>query len=108
MDEADKILTKAAKLITTKGLCKGAFARDAKGEEVGWSSRKAKTFCAIGALYRVAKCDERSGQQLPMPAREAWIRLSKVVSSAIIFDWSDKSNAERVAKKMLKARKTVK
>lgn len=58
----NQILTKAIELMEIYDLSKGAYARDAKGEECDVYAPEACSFCTLGILGRAAQ--EVSGQRL--------------------------------------------
>ena len=99
MDEADKILTKASKLIRTRGLCRHAFAKDKNGVGVEFFDEKAYTFCALGAIYNI--CNRNNAL-----SNKAIDKLRDLVKTSIT-NWSDASSTNKVADALLKARTSL-
>jgi len=60
MSEKTVELLKAARAKVEAGWTQGSAARDADGLKCGWSEGRACSFCAMGALWRVA-----GGAELP-------------------------------------------
>ena len=104
MDEVDKILTKAAKLIKKNGLARGAYARNKNGVAVHASDKKAKTFCVVGALIRVSKYP---AEYRTADYHTALSRLMDSINKYEIPTWSDASSDSTVVNSLLNARTTL-
>ena len=110
MDEVDKILTKAAKILKTHKHCKGVLAKNKHGEQVHPLDKKAVSFCLSGALLRA------DNNRVPSEVYERIIRahpnLRKGYDSCafgVIPNWNDKPSTRKstVINLLLKSRTTV-
>jgi hypothetical protein len=88
-----EVLLACAELLSTKELCKGVAARDAKTVSVEATDRSAVAFCSLGLIHHVTVANSR----LYASARDQLARAlgwkgktDDEDSCSIIIDWNDK------------------
>lgn len=96
-----KILNKAADLIETKGWCQWNEALDKYGDSVAFDSKKAASFCMMGAIYRVSEEIIHVFPIIQTLSKSIRTNSTSIPESAHISDYND---APRRTKKQVIAK----